>query len=249
MVILHVHYELAQYERDGVVCDGVVCKKFHPEDSRLVLGNELLSKVIPGYYEEDQWKQRNYTLWRVLSCLDNDLYRVPLGFMPTASMQNPLGVFVGYLLFDAWIANQDRHHENWGFVLMKDGSIHLAPSYDHASSMGRVVDDVKKMERLNTKNSEYHISSYAQKAMTKFYRTPNDAKPMTTIEVFREAAGRNRAAAQEWVERLARVSDDATLHILKRVPRAMLSEVGVDFAHELLRLNRIRLLKAFEEVQ
>jgi serine/threonine protein kinase HipA of HipAB toxin-antitoxin module len=44
-------------------------------------------------------------------------------------------VFLGYLMLDAWIANLDRHHENWGLVLTKDITGHLAPSYDHASSL------------------------------------------------------------------------------------------------------------------
>ena len=49
-----------------------------------------------------------------------------------------------YLLLDAVIGNVDRHHENWG-ILGKDvdGSVkgRLAPTFDHASSLGRELLD------------------------------------------------------------------------------------------------------------
>jgi hypothetical protein len=45
-------------------------------------------------------------------------------------------------MLDAWIGNGDRHHLNWGLVRNKltpniIETIHLAPTYDHASSLGR----------------------------------------------------------------------------------------------------------------
>src|SRR5712691_13257238 len=37
---------------------------------------------------------------------------VPIGWTPFAGVREAVDVFVGYLMFDAWIANTDRHHEN-----------------------------------------------------------------------------------------------------------------------------------------
>jgi hypothetical protein len=36
---------------------------------------------------------------------------------------NGLDVWAGYLAFDAWIANRDRHHANWGILRHLDGVI------------------------------------------------------------------------------------------------------------------------------
>lgn len=44
--------------------------------------------------------------------------------------------FAGYLLFDALIGNTDRHSENWAIEITPKGMMHLAPSYDHATSLG-----------------------------------------------------------------------------------------------------------------
>ncbi len=48
-------------------------------------------------------------------------------------IHSALDVFVGYLMLDAWIANQDRHHENWGAISLNDG-LHLAPTFDHGAA-------------------------------------------------------------------------------------------------------------------
>jgi len=42
-------------------------------------------------------------------------------------------VFVGYLLLDAWVANQDRHEANWSILVSPEAERRLAASYDHAS--------------------------------------------------------------------------------------------------------------------
>ena len=45
-------------------------------------------------------------------------------------------VFVSYLMLDAFVANQDRHSENWSVLLGPDRERALMASYDHASSLG-----------------------------------------------------------------------------------------------------------------
>ena len=53
-------------------------------------------------------------------------------------------LFCAYLLFDAWIANRDRHEENWSIMAAPDGLIALAPSYDHDNSLGFNLLDKKR---------------------------------------------------------------------------------------------------------
>ncbi len=69
-----------------------------------------------------------------------------------------------YLVLDALIGNTDRHHENWGFLgqvlvnidevseaarLVKQGGYDIAPSFDHASSLGRELPDEKRIDILD----------------------------------------------------------------------------------------------------
>ena len=138
--------------------------------------------------------------------------------------------------------NQDRHHENWGLVLTKDGSVHLAPSYDHASCLGRIETDIEKHERLTTKDRQRTVEYYIRKASSAFYAAPTSKKPLSTLDAFRAAARSRPAAALTWLKRLEAVSQDQTEQILRQVPQDRISEVSVYFAQRMLELNRNRLL-------
>ena len=58
---------------------------------------------------------------------------------PTGSSNTQKCLFAGYLVLDAVIGNTDRHHENWGLLLRRTETGwkgQVAPSFDHASSLG-----------------------------------------------------------------------------------------------------------------
>jgi hypothetical protein len=81
--------------------------------------------------------------------------------IPTG-VNSALDVFIGYVMLDAWIANQDRHHENWGAIW--DGkSMRLAPTYDHAAGMARNLKDVERQDRLVTRDKNRTVRAYAEK--------------------------------------------------------------------------------------
>ncbi len=65
--------------------------------------------------------------------------------MPQQQLRNAAELFAGFLLLDALVGNTDRHHENWGVVRTMAGDVHLAPTFDHASSLGaHALDDQKR---------------------------------------------------------------------------------------------------------
>ncbi len=67
--------------------------------------------------------------------------------MPEAQMEP----FHRMLVFDAWIGNQDRHHENWGFAKMSDGPYRFADVFDNGSSLLReFASDAVLEARLGT---------------------------------------------------------------------------------------------------
>ncbi len=104
----------------------------------------------------------------------------PLNWTPPQSIESAVDTFVGYLLLDAWIGNGDRHHENWGLVSAIDRTIHLAPTYDHASSLGRELSDAKRQERLQNKT----VGAYLKKNYSAFYAQASDSKSLTTLAAF-----------------------------------------------------------------
>lgn len=234
--IPHAHYDLALWKgRRGVVSDS-----FLPSGGRLIHGNELLAKIVPQYPTTKFFRVRQHSLRGVTSLVQ--FSQPPIDACLFPEVQTAVDVFIGYLMLDAWIGNQDRHHENWGLVLARDGSVHLAPSYDHASCLGRIETDTEKHERLTTKDKNRTVEYYIGKASSAFYASPTTKKPLSTLDAFRSAARSHTLAGLAWLKRLEAVSSDQTEQILRLVPPDRISEVSVQFAQRMLELNRFRLL-------
>ncbi len=147
-------------------------------------------------------------------------------------------------MFDAWIANQDRHHENWGVITLPGGMTYLAPSYDHASSLGAIESDHVRQDRLTTRDQRRSMAHYVQRARSAFYRSPDDPKPMSTVEAFRHAASRRPHAAQVWLTRLSHIEMPSHVRrLFDQIPDGRKAQHAADFAMQMLALNRQRLLE------
>ena len=178
----HAHYDFAVWKQQK----GVISKNIVPVDARLVMGNELLSEVYESYPFDSKYKVQDHTLGRIFTLLSIPAIQFPLNStIPRAKNTSAIDVFLGYLLLDAWIANQDRHHENWG-VIHGDKQIYLAPTYDHAASMGQNEKDAKRHELLTTRDKNRHISHYITKARSAIYAKKSDNKPILTLEAFQQ---------------------------------------------------------------
>jgi hypothetical protein len=222
----------------------VLSPAFVPKDGRLVLGNELLAEIHTGYPAHELRQVRDHTLGRIHALLSHPQVGLPMDWgRPSAAIDTAFDVFVGYLLLDAWIANQDRHHENWGLINFA-GHIHLAPSYDHAASMGQNETDEMRKERLTTRDRGRHISSYVERARSAIYGRKTDTKPLFTIDAFLSAARKRPAAARFWLDRLQRITRHDCQAIFAQIPAGEISATAIEFALTLLELNQKRLFVA-----
>lgn len=234
----HAHYELALWKQNK----SVICETIVPQDGRLVMGNELLSEIHTNYPTQ-QRIVKDHTFGRIASLLNSPEYLLPLDWEPPGvGISNALDVFVGYLLLDAWIANQDRHHENWGIIRHND-AIYLAPTFDHAASMGQNENDSVRKKRLNTNDQNYNIEYYAKKARSAIYLKKAEPKPLSTVGVFNKAAVRRPNGARLWKEMLGDISKQQCLAIFERIPATEISETAIEFAVTLLELNKQRILR------
>jgi len=109
------------------------------------LGNQLLLARDPNYPGEVQrrYKVKEYTVTAVAECIEH--LAVPSAEW-TENLPNEIntarGIFVGYIMLDAWVANQDRHHQNWGAIRVPDQAMmFLAPTFDHGASLARNLSD------------------------------------------------------------------------------------------------------------
>lgn len=237
--IPHANYELALWKGQR----GVVSQTFVPSEGRLIHGNELLAKLVPEYPKQKFFRVRQHTIRLVMEFMMRaEAVRPPIGFEPFADVTTNSDVFVGYLMLDAWIGNQDRHHENWGLVLTKERSVHLAPSYDHASSLGRNESDEVRQERLTTRDRNRGMEHYVERAVSAFYPSLSSAKPLTTLDAFFNAAKQRPRAALSWLMKIGDVSLAETEALFHEVGNDLISPVAIEFAQKMLELNRNRLL-------
>lgn len=237
----HATYHLAETWEGN---RGVVSPNFLPPGGTLVHGNEILTPIVPNYPTSATYRASQHTIDIVLQVIEANRVALPIAWTPLSGIQTAVEVFVGYLLLDAWIGNGDRHHENWAFVRNKVGStetIHLAPTYDHASCLGRDLPDEQRHKRS--------IEAYANKCYSAFYNSVEDKKPFKTFDAFHRVAFRYPQATHIWLARLECISKANTLEIFSRIHRSRISTVAIEFAQKILEFNQKRLLDLRKSLQ
>jgi len=240
----HVDYHLAM-ECDGEqeLRPGVVCENMAPPPSSLVLGNQLLLAFDLQYPTAQRFKVKQHTVEAVGEIVAT-LQLPPLAWMAGVprGVESALAVFIGYALLDSWIANQDRHHENWGAIW--DGSVlRLAPTFDHGAALARNLLDSERQERLTTRDRLRTIAAFARRGRSAFFGSASDARPLGLLMAFEIFARLCPRAAEVWRDRLAAVNIDAVQTILQRVAALRMSEVSKRFTLERLLANQRRLLE------
>jgi len=178
----YAQIELATFQEDR----GTVSPSFVPSNGTLILGNDILYLRDPDYPKAERFKVSQHTLDVVLKAIANPSVNLPIDW--TSGIQTAVETFVGYLLLDAWIGNTDRHHENWGFILIQNSlglpslTMHLSPTFDHASSLGRELQDIKRQAQ------QKDVNKYVARCRSAIYARVGDNKAMFALDVFRTAA-------------------------------------------------------------
>ncbi len=242
----HAIVELATWQQ----ARGVIVLDFtNPaRGDELRLGNNLLQEIDPAYAAASRSRAAEYSLERVFMTLERPPIVVSEQWALPARVATAADVFVGYLLLDALIANQDRNHQNWGVTQRPSGTtgqqVDLVPSFDHASSLGRSLCDEERTNRLSTRDRGYSIESFAHRAKSKFLLSSGGKQRVTTFAAFDWVRQRLPTAADAWLERLRRVDDSELAAIVHTVPDPIMSEPAKRFAIRLMQLNRITLLSS-----
>ncbi|GAB4292973.1 MAG: hypothetical protein Fur0025_29050 [Oscillatoriaceae cyanobacterium] len=162
----HATVELATWKTSL----GTVSPSFMPKNGQIIHGNEILFKNDGKYPRSRQYAVSEHTLDAVLIAISDEAVKLPLNWTPPPGIQTAADTFIGYLMLDAWIGNTDRHHENWGFIEISEAgllTVHLAPTYDHASSMGRELQDSQRQNIVSSKS----VNQYVAKCRSALYDT------------------------------------------------------------------------------
>ncbi|MDE2725262.1 MAG: hypothetical protein OXI59_17980, partial [Gemmatimonadota bacterium] len=149
-----------------------------------------------------------------------------------------------YLVLDALIGNTDRNHENWGVLRwwVNDSRRGLvAPSYDHASSLGRELLD----ERRNMLLTENRVGDYAKRGRGAIYWSENERYGPSPLELVRRAADIYPELFYPASSKLAKIDEEVFSQIVNRIPSDWMTSSARKFAVTLMRYNYEKLREIF----
>ena len=208
---------------------GSATKSFAFEGSALHHGNEVLQQVISDYDPEKTFHQSAHTLDSIFCALDK------IFVSPEIARQAKIRISE-YLVLDALIGNTDRHHENWGILRERAGDDwkgFVAPSFDHASSLGRELLD----ERRDRLLSEGRVGQYVEKGHGAIYWSGGEKRASSPLELVRRAVQRYPDLFQPALKKLKRLDESTTRDLISRVPDSWMTFSAREFAVALIRYN------------
>ena len=162
---------------------------------------------------------------------------------PTHSPTSQLSafeVFAGYLLFDAIVANRDRHEDNWAVLepTIGDEPARISPGYDYAGSLGYQLTDDKKSDLLEPGNRMKLVSWVNRGTAWRFDH--GSAEMPTLVDLARQTFENLSDGAQShWASKLGSLTSVNLATILDRLPQ--MSEVSRRFACEVILTNAGRI--------
>lgn len=218
------HTELAVWEGKR----GCAVKSFlTTSESVLVHGNELLGGLLSGYDRDKTHGQADHTFDNIVAVIEK--------LFPSRKEQRTAALsMVGYLVLDALVGNTDRHHQNWGVILENLDlteqpttlSIRLAPTFDHASSLGRELTDSARERHLR----EGTIESYILKGKGGIFEHATAKRGMSPIALVKLLAQRYPELFKPWQTRVMNLPKETFSNLIERIPNERISLLGRTFA-------------------
>lgn len=205
----------------------------------LIHGSEVLAGRVLGYEKSKQWGQSDH-------CINNIITAVEQVF-PEQKRAEQLRALASYIVLDALICNTDRHHDNWGLLrgLSKQGkTMHsIAPSFDHASSLGRELRDERRKRILLEPNG---IERYVLHGRGGIYWDVADTKGDNPLLLAQKTAKSFPKYFTHCLQNIRHTSEEEMLGIVERIPVIWMDAVAKKFCCCMLtttknRLNEVQL--------
>lgn len=230
----HAQVELAEFS--GRV--GSLSRRF-PELSQpgveLIHGNDLLAGFVLGYEREKRFRQGDHTL-------ENILMAVARAIPEEQARLEAMTTLAGFIVLDALVLNTDRHHENWALLrrTSHEGQVRhwVAPSFDHASSLGRELTDARLTQ---WEQEPWRPAWYAKRAHGAIYLKDSGDHGEQPLKLLEVACRWRPRQVVPWLDRVLSLNFDSISGMVARVPDGMMSARAKRFATALLQLTHQQL--------
>ena len=226
--------EIPHAEVELAVCQSVrgsISKSFVTANEWLVHGNECLADLawthqfldlrVRSYNSQKKYRQSQHTLDIIFGAMEDYRWNE--------------SEFAEYVVLDAIIGNTDRHHENWRWVMDRRDPdwLKLAPSFDHASSLGRELTD----ERLESFLKEGRVGAYSERASGGIYWSEGDRNGPAPLQLVRLAVNEYQSFFLPCLTKLSVLTSEHILRIVNQVPEDRMTKLQRTFAIELMGYN------------
>jgi hypothetical protein len=197
--------------------------------------------LLPGHYEQSgkmllsrHFGQQKYpyTIEAVLATIDANDISLPNGYTLPEPVTTAAELLAGYLIFDYWVDNIDRHYENWGIQIdLVSGRKELLPTYDHGLSLGFLLFD-EECVGLSPAN-------HVQNQSSAFFG--DRGRSLSMNGMLAETVSIMPEVAKTWIERITGIERETVVDLFDRIPDGWVSDEKRLFAINLLEFNRQQL--------
>ena len=116
----------------------------------------------------------------------------------------------------------------------------LAPTFDHASSLGSNLTDAFREIRLIGRDINRTVEHYVHRAESRLW-PPIGSKALPLLEAIK--AWRQVCPTDAWLHRLDRITDEELETVVNKIPSTVASEAARRFALTMLKSNKERILR------
>ena len=231
--IPHARVELATCEGRP----GSICESFVRNEQLLYHGNEILSDVVSNYDPGRTFHRSSHTIENIWEAMD-------YVFADTEDVRRARGRIAEYLVLDALIGNTDRHHENWGILRERHGKQRrdtVAPSFDHASSLGREL----RPERRELLLEGSRIGEYVERGRGAIFRSAEDHHGPSPLQLVRFGFSSYRESFLPALRKIENLDRFAVREAVDRVPGEWMSCSERRFAIEMMTYGHAQLQELY----
>ena len=237
------HVELARYKGKPAT----ICRSFIPTESvggysealasEWLDGWKVLKLAMPDYDEGAMHQNREHNVKSIAAAL--------AVVAPSEDLGSLAKDLASYALLDGVIGNMDRHHENWMLERRRDGNVRVraAPSFDHASSLGRELSDER---RRRVMSSEDGVLRYLKRGRGGVYAAGNRRRALAPIRLAQLLGRWNADLGADFAERLNAAPNAGFRAAIDRIPPEFMSDDAKEFAYRIVAASKAELLRSIE---
>ncbi|MED1488421.1 HipA domain-containing protein [Bacillus smithii] len=151
--------------------------------------------------------------------------------------------FIQISVFDAFIANQDRHCDNWGLIV-DQSNYQLAPIYDNGASLGYQLREERILKMFRDQrmfeaftNRSYSLIGLPHKKKPKYRELLTFINELFPCEM------------KEMIERMSQINKNEISDILSSISDKVMNRVYKEWVLQLLKYRKEWLMNWYTEVK